>query len=213
MTDQQREQIIGIASHMFVTEGIKSVRMDDIAHQAGISKRTLYETFGDKDELIFVAIKHYFKILERENTEIGERAPNVIVAMLEVTRHMIQNSETNWKLFNALRRFHPTIHKRLQEDDSSKDRYEQTRTALEYGVKLGEIDERTNLTLAVNMLYLIGASVIFDTNDIPLPLPEGATPQRALFEMTTYILRGIATPKGVDIIERYWSVEMNKNVL
>ena len=44
----QKEYIIERASEMFVANGIKSVRMDDIAHNLGVSKRTLYELFGDK---------------------------------------------------------------------------------------------------------------------------------------------------------------------
>ena len=48
MTPPQKERIIDQAMHMFVSQGIKSVRMDDIAQQLGVSKRTLYEMFGDK---------------------------------------------------------------------------------------------------------------------------------------------------------------------
>ena len=49
MTPPQKERIIDQAMHMFVSQGIKSVRMDDIAQQLGVSKRTLYEMFGDMD--------------------------------------------------------------------------------------------------------------------------------------------------------------------
>ena len=45
----QKERIIEQAMQMFVSQGIKSVRMDDIAQQLGVSKRTLYELFGDKE--------------------------------------------------------------------------------------------------------------------------------------------------------------------
>lgn len=50
----QKERIIEQAMHMFVSQGIKSVRMDDIAQQLGVSKRTLYELFGDKEGLLLV---------------------------------------------------------------------------------------------------------------------------------------------------------------
>ena len=45
----QRDYIIDKATEMFVSQGIKSVRMDDIAQSLGVSKRTLYEMFGDKE--------------------------------------------------------------------------------------------------------------------------------------------------------------------
>ena len=52
----QKERIIEQAMQMFVTQGIKSVRMDDIAQQLGVSKRTLYELFGDKEGLLYLAM-------------------------------------------------------------------------------------------------------------------------------------------------------------
>lgn len=188
---------------MFVREGIKAVRMDDIAREAGISKRTLYETFGDKDELIFFAMKHHFSTLDLENQEIGKSAPNLIVAMLEVMRNIIRHSETNWTLLNTLRKFHPSIHRRLHNDGADL-RYAQLKHSLEFGVEEGTIDGRINLDLAINMLYIIGVNVIFDSVEIPITLPETVSPQHALLEMITYTLRGIATPKGVEIIEEYW---------
>ena len=48
----QKERIIEQAMQMFVAQGIRSVRMDDIAQQLGVSKRALYELFGDKEGLL-----------------------------------------------------------------------------------------------------------------------------------------------------------------
>ena len=59
MTPPQKERIIDQAMHMFVSQGIKSVRMDDIAQQLGVSKRTLYEMFGDKEGLLYLAMERY----------------------------------------------------------------------------------------------------------------------------------------------------------
>ena len=47
MTPPQKGRIIDQAMQMFVSQGIKSVRMDDISQQLGVSKRTLYEMCGD----------------------------------------------------------------------------------------------------------------------------------------------------------------------
>lgn len=189
---------------MFISEGIKAVRMDDIARTAGVSKRTLYEVFGDKDGLIFLAVKRHFEKIEIENKTIGEASPNLIVAILDVTRNMIRQSGTNWKIINTLRKFHPSILKRLQADGADV-RYKQIKEGLNYGIEEGTIDPRINVDLAINMMYMIGANVIFDNDNIPIPLPTEITPQHALFEMTTYLLRGIATPRGGEIIDKYWS--------
>lgn len=56
---------------MFATQGIKSVRMDDIAQHLGVSKRTLYELFGDKEGLLYLA-------MERSTSSVtGSVGPNL----------------------------------------------------------------------------------------------------------------------------------------
>ena len=47
-----RERIILAAVELFTTNGIKSITMDEIAASLGISKRTLYEVFPDKETLL-----------------------------------------------------------------------------------------------------------------------------------------------------------------
>ena len=66
MTPPQKGRIIDQAMQMFVSQGIKSVRMDDIAQQLGVSKRTLYEMFGDKEGLLYLAMERYSDKLMRE---------------------------------------------------------------------------------------------------------------------------------------------------
>lgn len=61
VTTEYREQLKGrilqSAMHEFRTNGIKQVKMDDIARKLGISKRTLYEIYGNKEDLLMEGIK------------------------------------------------------------------------------------------------------------------------------------------------------------
>ena len=52
-----RDRIIEGAAELFRTYGIKSVTMDSLANHLGISKRTIYEVFSDKDELLIGVLK------------------------------------------------------------------------------------------------------------------------------------------------------------
>ena len=61
----QRETIIQLAAEMFVGQGIKAVRMDDIARHIGVSKRTIYEQFGDKEELLYQCLSYYVREQDR----------------------------------------------------------------------------------------------------------------------------------------------------
>lgn len=52
-----RERIVRVAMEEFKREGVRRVKMDDIARRLGISKRTLYEIYGDKESLLFEGVR------------------------------------------------------------------------------------------------------------------------------------------------------------
>ena len=53
-----KDRIKKAASEMFFKNGIRQVRMDDIAHNLGISKRTLYEIYDNKEQLLLDVVKY-----------------------------------------------------------------------------------------------------------------------------------------------------------
>ena len=57
----QKERIIAQAMQMFVSQGIKSVRMDEIAQQLGVSRRTRYEFFGGRASPPYLAMEYCFE--------------------------------------------------------------------------------------------------------------------------------------------------------
>lgn len=59
MEKEQKEAILAWVLHRFREKGVRSVTMDEIAAHAGISKRTLYEQFGDKEQLLIECLKYH----------------------------------------------------------------------------------------------------------------------------------------------------------
>ena len=55
--DEVRNLILNAALEQFMSKGIKEVKMDDIASLLSVSKRTIYELFSDKEELLLEALK------------------------------------------------------------------------------------------------------------------------------------------------------------
>lgn len=204
MLQEQRDKLIELAAEMFVSEGIKSVRMDDIAHRAGISKRTLYEEFGDKEELIFLAMIHHFTKFENHNEVIVDESPNILIATIRIMQCVVNSSEENWKIHNTLTRFFPAVSKRLQEYHKGRKSHI-FRGRLEDGIREGLLVPRTNLDLAMSTLHYLATSVVI--NDGSFPLPEGMTPKDVFLEVTVNVMRGISTAKGIEIIDEY----MEKN--
>ncbi len=62
-TTEIQERIIGEAGRLFALYGIKSVTMDTLAEDMGISKRTIYESFKDKDTLLNDVIVFWAKAI------------------------------------------------------------------------------------------------------------------------------------------------------
>lgn len=200
MLAEQREIIVNQAAQMFFDEGIKSVRMDDIAHEAGISKRTLYETFGDKEELIYLAMIHHFTQFETINKVIISESPNILVGTIRIMQNVVNSSESNWKLQNTLNRFYPAIAKRLTEYHKKR-KDSMFRDRLEEGIREGLLAPRVNIDLAMSTLHYLATSVV--RNDGTFALPEGLTPKDAFLEVTVNVMRGISTAKGIGIIDDY----------
>ena len=58
-----REKILLKSAEMFLTLGFKSVTMDDIAHELGCSKKTIYQHFENKTKLVEATTLHVFEVI------------------------------------------------------------------------------------------------------------------------------------------------------
>ncbi|MCQ2228237.1 MAG: TetR/AcrR family transcriptional regulator [Bacteroidales bacterium] len=72
------EKIVEISTKLFLDRGIKAVSMDDVAQALGISKRTLYETFSSKDELLVHCLEHMNKQAQESHKELESDNKDVI---------------------------------------------------------------------------------------------------------------------------------------
>ena len=74
----QREKIVDHVSQMILSLGVKSVRMDDVANSLGMSKRTLYEMFADKEELLFESIVYLMECRQQNLSEQMRGCDNML---------------------------------------------------------------------------------------------------------------------------------------
>ena len=118
----QKERIIEQAMQMFVAQGIRSVRMDDIAQQLGVSKRALYELFGDKEGLLYLAMERFFECKRIERAAACAGARNVLEAMFMVLGGVMDNAEVIQRLLNNLRKFYPSVYEKMTREGSAKSR-------------------------------------------------------------------------------------------
>ena len=111
-----REHIVATATDMFISQGIRSVRMDDIARQCGVSKRTIYEIFKDREELIGESMHHHAIQSHTQSEQAAEGAENVLHAFWLVFTNGNRFCKGNHTIIDELRRYYPQVMEQLMID-------------------------------------------------------------------------------------------------
>lgn len=185
---------------MFATYGIKAVRMDDIAHELGVSKRTLYELFNDKEELLYEAMMHLFTEKRKEHTELATKAENLLEAMFLVLNKMMEEAPVHDRLTGNLRRFYPKVFERVKSIGMVENS-RSLRQLLEQGVSEGYFLGWMNHDLT--MATFNAAARGLKGNEEQLNTPSTLSERDAFIQIITTLFRGIATEKGRELIDSY----------
>ena len=203
----QRETIIEQAAKMFAEQGIKSIRMDDIARSLGVSKRTLYEMVEDKEELLYLSIRYMqsrrmAKVEQklRENTES-------LAQLFDSFAMMTENRELHRRISNNLRKFYPATFERLRKEaeaESGKILF----SLIQHYIDCGLIVPTVDIRLSVTILYYTTTTIVTSADN--MTLPDGVTVNDALAYTIINFFRGIATIKGVQQIDDYLESIRNK---
>lgn len=189
------------ALELFAERGIKDVKMDDIASALSISKRTIYEHFADKEQLLLETLKLQNSRMRDEAKERIRKAEHVLDIILTLYTLYFQSlKKINTKFFKELERY-PDICKRNKERDHKNDH--QFLAWMEMGRKQGMFREDANFDV---LLYILrhGLQTIFTANikDESNELNR-YTPDELGRTLILFYLRGISTPRGQQIIEEY----------
>ena len=197
ITMTQKENIIHHASKMFVEQGIKAVRMDDIAQELSISKRTLYELFNDKEELIYQCIRHYSEDARERRMQHISDINNPLEVMVISLRDMIDAAPIAGRIRRNMRRFYPSVYERLEEDVQSKSKADLNHWVAEC-IECGYFEQSVKVRFAVDVLHHSVHGMLVNKLDEERPSGE-------LVEMMSYSLlvfiRGLCTVAGQKIID------------
>lgn len=197
-----RERIIITATNAFTKEGIKSITMDDIAAALGISKRTLYEVFADKETLLRECILKVQSDRDRYLQEIYDQSHNVLEVILAVFQKSIEVfHETNKRFFEDIKKY-PKIYEMMKNRRDSDS--EKTMSFFKSGVDQGIFRSDINFAI-VNLLVREQFDVLLNT-EVCKEYPFIEVYESIMF---TYI-RGISTEKGANVLEDFIS-EYRKN--
>ena len=190
-----RERIIMTATEAFTLKGIKCITMDDIAAALGISKRTLYEVFADKETLLMECLRRAQDEGDTYVKEVYEKASNVLEGLLKLYQRSIEKfHNTNKKFFEDIKKY-PKVYdmliKRRNRDS------EETIAFFKLGIKQGYFRDDVNFSI-VNLLVREQLDLLMNT-DLCKEYSFLEVYESIMF---TY-LRGISTEKGARKLEEF----------
>jgi TetR/AcrR family transcriptional regulator, cholesterol catabolism regulator len=193
-----RERIILGAAELFKIYGIKSVTMDSIATRLGMSKRTIYEVFSDKDELLIGVLKWMADKQKALINRILDESENAIVAifrLLESSRDHIQGMSPAFQA--DLKKFYNDVMMNKSNNYEMPD-YRNNIEVIERGISEKLFRKDINPDIVNRTLYSLGRSVM-DQDLYPVEMFSRREVMKNVF---INYLRGISTQNGLDLINK-----------
>lgn len=192
-----REKIIEEAGKLFIEHGTRQVTMDTIAQSLGISKRTIYENFKDKNDLLTTFLTEAIHDHKKKSLEILKNANNVIDALFKFGEYNQETvKEINPCFFADMKKYHPDVFKKVMGDDQLRN-YEVTYTILKRGINEGNF--RKEIDIEVANLFIHHSMEFFQKMTEERNIPH--------YKIWTSVhlpyLRGICTEKGQDLIKGF----------
>lgn len=192
-----RERIVEEATERFLRLGIRNVTMDEIAVSLGISKRTVYENFKDKTELVNSCMRELSKQQELKNEQIISSSGNVVETIFLFMQEGIKiMNSINPVFFSDLKKFYPEIWITIHEE-SIRTNYRLTHKLLIKGLDEGLFRKDISIPI-VSKLFQEQMNLISDEKVFPR---EEFNHAEVFKNLVINFMRGISTSRGIGIID------------
>ena len=192
------DNILNTAQELFMSIGVRSVTMDDLASHLGMSKKTVYRFINNKAELINYCVQNEIEISKGKIDHITGNSTDAIEEMLLMGTMVIETLKRwNATIIFELKKFYPESWA-LVETHHSEFVLSVIKNNLLKGINEGLYRPEINVEV-LSRIYI-------GTSQMLLDIPEGGTmpsTSDVYMEFFNYHIRGIAAPKGVGKLAIY----------
>ena len=194
-----KERIQTKAQELFRRYGVKSVTMDEIASQLGVSKKTIYQFFSDKDELVLAVANNLISFAENscsDHMSSAEDAIQEIFRAMDFGQKILE--EINPAMLYDLEKYHPEAFRNFLKYKNSF-----MKKTLENNLRIGIQEElfREDINIEILTRYRLETMFMVLNQDVfPSNRFKFDEVHRALME---HFLYGIASLKGMKLINKY----------
>lgn len=194
-----KERILHKAHELFHRYGIRSVSMDEIATQMGMSKKTLYQHFADKDTLVDEVFATLLQHKRQECVSLQQESENAVheeFIGFDNMSEMLSNMHPS--LLYDLEKYHPEVFTKFRSFMGDFV-YRLVRTNLERGIAEGLY--RPDIDVDVLARFRVATITISSHPDtFPNRKPNLAYVEEQLLDL---FLHGVVTAKGQELIRQY----------
>jgi len=198
----QIERVLQGSLELFLRAGIKSITMDDIARHIGMSKKTIYQFFRDKNELVTAVLKVRLKEDEDQMADIISKSDNVIEEMINMMKCSEEVfSEINPIVMHDLQKYHPDAWAEFQKFKAEvliKTMEELLIKGMKQGYIRQDIDVKIIARMRVSLIELGFNTEIF-------PVAEFNT-WKVQIQFEEHFNYGICTLKGYKLLNQYKNI-------
>ncbi|MBC7411180.1 MAG: TetR/AcrR family transcriptional regulator [Bacteroidia bacterium] len=205
-TNEKETHLLKSCFSLFTRLGIKSITMDDVARELGVSKKTLYNHFQDKTDLLKRTFKYHMHCSEERSVEMVVKAKNAIDELILVNEFLKESfSEMHPSAIYEMQKFYPEVWGLFKEF-----KHTHILNCIFNNINRGKAEDlfREKLNSEVYARIFVGRFDILFDNEL-FPNKEYNIPQVHL-EMIEYHIRAMATAKGLKQLEKYIINHNNK---
>jgi AcrR family transcriptional regulator len=196
--NKELENILQRVGELYTKYGIKSITMDDVARELGISKKTLYQYVVNKSDLVSKVLDY---LLDQKNCDFKDllsKDLNAIEELLEVGVYIIKSiKDYNPSTQYDLKKYYPELYTKFH--DVRKERMHQAiliniEKGKEQGLYRTELDNEIIAKIQTSRFIHMSSDEFFDRDEMLKP--------QYVMELFIYHIRGIANNKGLEVLEK-----------
>ncbi|WP_262890008.1 TetR/AcrR family transcriptional regulator [Wenyingzhuangia marina] len=190
--------MLATATSMFLDLGFKSVTMDDISNALGISKKTVYTHFKNKNKLVEATTLNIFNNILQGISAIENKKQNSIEELFEIKELMMNNSSTkNHSSICQLQKFFPEIHCKMK-----KKHQEAMTKCVTQNIERGILEGYYRKNLNIDFVVKIHFAGIEGVKEMANHINELENKSNLATEYLEYHTRAIATEKGIKTLNQ-----------
>ena len=192
------KNILAKVRELYTKYGIKSITMDDVAREMGISKKTIYQYVTDKDDLVGKFVINEIELRKEEICNCFKTGFNAIEELFEISFFMnklIRNQ--NHATDHDLKKYYPHHYQKMikiRREGSFNYIYQNLKKGKAEGLYRDEINEEIISKVYISRVESIHLNDMFTVEEF--------TSLRLFIELLNYHIRGIATEKGIMVLNK-----------